>query len=225
MKSERLWARPARSGLMFSLLCGVFAALPAGAQGTAEPFLKSEFYLGDGNAPPTLEQYFTAPHDYIRNRAADAALRAHIAKKLGRETLSESDFLTLYDDGRLRAEKHCSGKLETAGILPSGTVVWNTRDCYRGERLIEVDVTGNGAWEVVASQACYNPSRIPAPKPPARSCQWVQFSDANTTGTHVHADGTYHLNCCCPEHSFSTPGYSGYIPNTLQSSGGYQRCD
>lgn len=226
-----LWARSI--GRRALLSCTVLtAAIPAGAQessGTAKPFLKDEYYQGYGNTPPTLTEYCVAPLEYMRSEAANEHFLAGIADELGKPSLSQDAFCALVEDGRVRTETPCTGRFRTYGILPNGTVTPNARACYDDERLIEVDVDGAGNWAIVASQGCYNSDRVPPPPEPEpepeENCRWVSFSDANTTGTHIHADGTHHPNCCCGQHPHYSRGYSGFVPNTLQSQGGYLQCD
>jgi len=229
MKNARLWAPLQTIGsatAVVALSFGCLLAQSADAQGTAKPFLKDQYYLGSGNTPPTLEEFAVDPMAYLRSEAAYVALRQRFADTLGKASLSESEFLDLFKNGRVRDTTPCRGSINTDGILPSESIVSNTRNCYTDEMLIELLV--GTRWVMVASQGCYNSSRHVAPSKPKEKekvCRWVHFSDGHAQGTHVHADGTVHQNCCCSQHAFSTPGYTGFVPNTLKSKGGYQVCN
>ena len=183
MNYQRLWAplRILSFAVLVTLSSGFLLALPADAQGTARPFVQDQFYQGAGNEPPTLEQFAIDPMTYLRSSTAYAALRAQFARALSVGSLSETEFKALFANGHVRATKLCTGQINTDGILPSGQIVSNTRGCYAGERLIELNVQGN--WVVVASQGCFNSSRlVRAPQPPAKVCRWVDLPNTYEPG-------------------------------------------
>ncbi len=229
MTEAHMWAPLQRLlPIILASVFGVFAALPASAQGSAQSFVQDEFYLGhEGGSPPSLQAFAENPRAYLRSEAAYTALRQRFATVLGRSSLSEEDFTELLNSDQVRL-RSCSsfGRFQTMGILTTDVVVQSPRTtCYAGEKFIEVLV--HGQWIVAASQGCFNPVTIPPvsviPPPRQPVCRWVTFSDPVGAGTHQHFDGTWHpSNCGNPLH---VPGYTVQIPNTTQSSGGYRICE
>lgn len=214
--------------LSIGLLLGVLAVTAAGAQGTARSFVQDPYYLGsEGGQPPSLLEFSAEPSAYLRNDAAYAALRQRFADVLGRDSLSETDFRALFSSGQVRAERLCSGSINTAGILPNGHVSWTNRPCYSGERLIEVLV--GSEWVVVASQGCFNPVRI-LPPPPAEPsgelvCRMVSENSVIVDGSrHQHLNGVWHQNCCCDEHPHFTRGFTSHHSAPGSAGGVFRQC-
>lgn len=233
MNRKRLRARRSQWGRALALLLGACAAMPAGAQGTADPFVKPEFYIGsEGGEPPSLAAFAADPMQYLRSEEAYSALRQRFAVALGEDSLSETEFQTLFTEGRVRL-RPCSEfeGFRTDGITPSGAVVRSPRTtCYPNEQFIELLVGSN--WVLVASQGCFNPVRIvtrqPPPEPEAPQCRRVPMQANVIDGSmHLHSDGTWHPNCCCAQHGgHTTPSLHINIPSTQRAGEGYfMQCD
>lgn len=120
-----------------------------------QSYAKDAYYLGAlGGKPPTLDTFAANPRAHLRSEAAYQSLKQGFEIPLNR-SLNDAEFQALLASDQVRAELDCVGELTTAGIDLFGAVGWSGRECYFGEKLIELQVD-DGRWQVVASQGCFN---------------------------------------------------------------------
>ena len=140
-----------------SLMLAATAASAAEYHG----FVKNQWYIGKGGKAVSLNDFAANPPKYLRPGAAYDHLRHHMAKTVGKKSLSDAEFRNLLKSDKVRLVA-CTGQIKTAGITDGGQVGWKERSCYQNENLIMVQVAG--VWTIVASQGCYNP--VMAQRPP-----------------------------------------------------------
>lgn len=144
---------------LVSMILALFAALgfmsaPANAQ-ALNPFVESQYYLGDGNQQLTREQLRADPEHYLRN-GAYSALRQHVAQRIGVTSLTDTEFRALLGSDSVRVVP-CEGRLYTAGLRVNGTVGWIYRSCYSGEQIVQYRLE-SGDWVDLFSLGCGNPA-------------------------------------------------------------------
>ena len=216
-------------------------------------FVKNQWYLGKGGKVVSLKDFAANPLQYLRSEAAYNHLRGHFAKVLGQTSVSDTEFRQLLTGKNVRLVA-CTGRIKTAGITNDGQVGWKNRNCYKGEYLIEVLVSGN--WTVSASQACYNsvdgpPPLLPLPKgsatpppvappvdssppetrtaepapPPGRLvCYPVQYSQPVDSGTVQYQSGIRLDSCCCSD-GIDVLSYSFKIEGSVKSTRSAEKCE
>ena len=243
-------------GLMLALLLvmgGFVLFMTPASAAEYHGFVKNQWYLGKGGKVVSLKDFAANPRKYLRSEAAYSHLRHHMAGVVGKPSLSDAEFRQLLSGNNVRLVA-CTGRIKTAGIANGGQVGWKDRNCYKGEYLIEVLVSGN--WTVAASQACYNsveglPPLLPIPKdsatplpvaPPVYSsppetrkagptppagrmvCYPVQFSQPVDSGTAQYLSG-FHLDSCCCGEGIVVPSYSFRIEGSVKSAGSTEKCE
>jgi len=127
-------------------------AAPVGAE-TLHPFVADDWAIGAGAAPAPIAAVAAAPLDYLRSVAAHEALVAWLGDRLGQAPVAPPLFSDLLTRSAILIP--CAGVIRTAGITDDGQVLWHTRPCHPGERLIRIAV--GTLPPVLLSQGCYNP--------------------------------------------------------------------
>ena len=208
MQLMHRWAQKCLQVLGASMLVALSTGVHAQAQ-TLHSYALSQYYLGAGGQPPTLEDLAVLPDRYFRN---EVAMRSFQSGALGGQ-----DLIQLLAEERIRTVV-CSGRrIETSGITATGEVRWFVRECYQDERLIEKK-DRQGEWQIVASLGCLNLVRrvhepTPVTKPPESKpgAGWGVF---NTSPRVHHLPDLDLCNCTpIPGRTIHQPG-SGLRPAT-----------
>ena len=158
-------------------LCPV---LVTAAEVSATPFIKAEYYKGEGSNALTSQRFASNPRIYYRSEHAFQMGREW-AERVIDSSLTDAEFIALLQSDRVRTML-CNGKVTTGGLLPQD-YHWFERQCYSKEEILQVEV--GGRWVDLLSLACLNPieDKTPLPEtaqtsegdknPPARKCRWV----------------------------------------------------
>lgn len=198
----------------FLALACVLAA-PSAAQareGTMNPFVKAEHYLGDGRSQVTLEQFAVDPASYLRP-GAYTALRQHIANQIGVDSLSDVELKALLNSNKVKVVP-CEGEVITGGLRTNGTVGKLFRGCYAGElKVLVQDVDGN--WKPGFLLGCLNPDytavvtvtvtvNVLQPGQPIYMPMQPQPRTLQTYRPGYTVGGQTFYDCCCDNRGYTT---------------------
>lgn len=141
------------------------------------------------------------------------------------------------------ADKLTAGDYETSSV-PEGTTYSGMNYAVDGEawfqgktlkafggntpvRRVTLSTGRTLDWYTDMPGACNNVGLDPRlPTPGGKLiCELVPMqSNVISGGIHMHLDGTFHQNCCCPVQSHRTPSFNFTMGSTQQAGGVYRRC-
>ncbi len=205
----------ARAGAIITALVAAMTLTLAtfASAATLAPFAKTEYYLGKGGTPPTLNELVANPRHYFASNAAYAAVRKQLAMAAGIPN-TEAVFQQLSQQGKLRTVACNGDTIETSGLRADGTISWFSRRCYNKEQLIQVE-RPDGSWVTAVSLGCLNlvwKVITPAPppmKPASRS--WTEYHSTPSVVTNgLYLCGVYIPGVTVLGQTYSTRHQSGF---------------